>query len=99
MFVMLLQDLASPVVQTLLALLYLVLAASVTADVLLTKSDVRSAIGWIAAAWLSPILGGLLYFLFGINRVTRRALKLTRRRGRTETHPPSGEPPAHSMPA
>ena len=97
MFVMLLQDLASPVVQTLLALLYLVLAASVTADVLLTKSDVRSAIGWIAAAWLSPILGGLLYFLFGINRVTRRALKLTRRRGRTETHPPSGEPPALSQ--
>jgi cardiolipin synthase len=86
--------LASPAVQTLLAMLYLALAASVTADVLLTKSDVRAAIGWIAAAWLSPILGGLLYFLFGINRVTRRALKLTRRRGRTETHPASGEPPA-----
>ena len=71
--------LSSPAVQTLLALLYLALAASVTADVLLTKSDVRGALGWIAAAWLSPILGGLLYFLFGINRVTRRALKLTRR--------------------
>ena len=84
--------LASPAAQTLLALLYFALAASVTADVLLTRSDVRAAIGWIAAAWLSPILGGLLYFLFGINRVTRRALKLTRRRGRTETHPASGEP-------
>src|SRR5581483_10132710 len=55
-----------------------VLAASVTADVLLTRSDVRAALGWIAAAWLAPYLGALAYFLFGINRVTRRALKLGR---------------------
>src|SRR5215469_16960053 len=58
--------------------LYLILALSVTADVLLKKSDVRSALGWIAAAWLSPIFGSLLYYMFGINRVTRRALKLRR---------------------
>jgi cardiolipin synthase len=65
----------------------------VTVDVLLTKSDVRAALGWIAAAWLSPILGGALYFLFGINRVTRRALKLTRRR-RAPARPASGHAPA-----
>ena len=51
---------------------------AVTVDVLLKKSDVRGALGWIAAAWFSPILGGLLYYLFGINRVTRRALKMSR---------------------
>lgn len=92
MFAMISAVLASPAAQIALTLLYLALAASVTADVLLTRSDVRAALGWIAAAWLSPIVGGLLYFVFGINRVTRRALKLTRRRGRTETHPASGEP-------
>ena len=59
--------------------LYVALAVLVTVDVLLKKSDVRAALGWIAAAWLSPIFGSLLYYLFGINRVTRRALKLKRR--------------------
>jgi len=49
------------------------LAATVTIDILLKKSDVRSALGWIGAVWLAPIFGSLLYFLFGINRVTRRA--------------------------
>ena len=58
--------------------LYIVLAVTVTVDVLLKKSDVRGALGWIGAAWFSPILGGLLYYLFGINRVTRRALKMGR---------------------
>ena len=48
----------------------------VTADVLLKKSDVRGALGWIGPVWLAPILGSLLYYMFGINRVTRRALKL-----------------------
>ena len=79
--------LAIPAVEYALAAAYLVIAASVTADVLLKKSDVRAALGWIAAAWLSPILGGTLYFLFGINRVTRRALKLRRRRPRAEPRP------------
>jgi cardiolipin synthase A/B len=46
---------------------------AVTAHVLLRKSDVRAALGWIGVAWLSPIVGGPLYFLFGINRVTRAA--------------------------
>ena len=62
----------------LLTAVYVVCAGIVTADVLLKKSDVRSALGWIAVAWLSPFLGALLYYLFGINRVTRRALKFER---------------------
>lgn len=55
---------------------YFACAAFVTIDVLLKKNDVRGALGWIAIAWLSPVLGAVLYYLFGINRVTRRALKL-----------------------
>src|ERR1051326_2811087 len=60
-------------------ILYFAIAAFVTVDVLIKKGDVRAALGWIAAAWLSPLVGGLLYYLFGINRVTRRALRLARR--------------------
>jgi cardiolipin synthase len=50
----------------------------VTIDVLLKKGDLRDALGWIGAAWMSPILGSLLYYMFGINRVTRRSLSLLR---------------------
>ena len=34
----------------------------VTIDVLLKKSDVRCALGWIGAVWLAPIFGSLLYY-------------------------------------
>src|SRR5438552_12520914 len=72
----------SPLVAGLAAVVYVLLAAIVTVDILLKKSDVRAALGWIGTVWLAPIFGSLLYFLFGINRVTRRALKL----GRLEEH-------------
>src|SRR5262245_48371882 len=90
--------LAIPAVEYGLALLYLAIAASVTADVLLKKSDVRGVLGWIVVAWLSFILGGALYFLFGINRVTRRALKLARRKpapGRRPDVAACPPPPGH----
>jgi cardiolipin synthase A/B len=51
---------------------------AVTGHVLLRKSDVRAGLGWIGVAWLSPIVGGPLYFLLAINRVTRRALNFGR---------------------
>ena len=68
----------SPLIGPLWATIYVLLALWVTADVLLKKSDVRGALGWIGAAWLAPVLGSLLYYMFGINRVTRRALRLAR---------------------
>lgn len=69
---------SSPVVETVFVVISLVLALGVTANALLKKNDVRAALGWIGVVWLSPILGALLYFFFGINRVTRRALKMSR---------------------
>ncbi|MBV9548058.1 MAG: phospholipase [Alphaproteobacteria bacterium] len=92
MISLILSALGSPLADTVFLLVWFVIAAGVTTDVLLTKSDVRAALGWIAAAWLSPILGGVLYFLFGINRVTRRALKLTRH-SRRQVWPGTGTAP------
>jgi cardiolipin synthase len=69
---------SSPAMEIAAAIIYLTLALIVTVDVLLKKSDVRSALGWIGAVWLAPIFGSLLYYMFGINRVTRRALKMSR---------------------
>jgi cardiolipin synthase len=84
----------NPVVEGLAVAIYLALALIVTADVLLKKSDVRGALGWIGAVWLAPIFGSLLYYLFGINRVTRRALKMSELRDRQASLPGNAEPDA-----
>lgn len=57
-------------------LIHVPIATAVTWHALLRKSDVRAALGWIAIAWLSAIIGGVLYVTFGINRITRRAARL-----------------------
>lgn len=72
-------------------LLHLGLAVAVTVHVLLHKRDVAAAIGWIGLAWLSPILGPALYWAFGINRVRRRAYRISRRYiARRGSPPPMG---------
>lgn len=63
------------------ALAHIVIAASVTVHVLLYKRNVGTSISWMGIAWLSPFVGGLLYYAFGVNRVKRRALRLRRKRG------------------
>ena len=64
----------------LLAPLGILIALAVTIHVLLNKRDTGAATAWIGLAWLSPILGGILYAMFGINRVRRRARRLVTRR-------------------
>jgi len=55
----------------------IVAVATVSAGhALLTKRDPRAALGWISACVLFPLVGPLLYFAFGINRVRMRAQKL-----------------------
>ena len=51
---------------------------------LLTKRDPRSALGWTATALLLPILGPLLYALFGISRAESRADKIMRQQAALE---------------
>lgn len=56
--------------------LNLVCALGVTLHVLLRKRNVEAATGWIGLAWVAPVIGALLYFMLGINRVRRRAQRL-----------------------
>jgi cardiolipin synthase len=85
---------SSPLVEGLVLALYILLAGLVTIDALLKKSDVPRALGWIGLVWLTPIFGSLLYYLFGINRVTRRALKMGRLARKQATPPGSTQPHA-----
>jgi cardiolipin synthase len=57
----------------LFAALHVGISVAVSVHALLTKRDTVAAIGWIGLAWLSPLVGGVLYWIFGINRVRRRA--------------------------
>lgn len=71
----------------------------------LNKRDSRSALYWVVLSWFSPFIGPLLYLMFGINRVPRRARKMIKHRaparraargaaaGRTS---PTGIPPEMS---
>ena len=68
-----------------------VIAALVTVHVLLRKRATGSAVGWIGLSWFAPITGGLIYFVFGINRVQRRARRL--RRQHRHTSPPDWPAP------
>ena len=43
---------------------------------LLHKRDSRAAALWIGLIWLLPIFGPMLYLVFGVNRIRRRALSL-----------------------
>lgn len=56
--------------------LRLCIMAIVIVHVLLTKRDVGASIGWIGVTVLMPLTGGILYLMFGINRVRRRAKRL-----------------------
>jgi len=53
-----------------------------TAHVVVRKRDVRAAIGWVGLIWLAPVVGAVLYAMFGLNRIQVRAseLHLIRRR-------------------
>ncbi|MBI4248053.1 MAG: PLDc N-terminal domain-containing protein [Elusimicrobia bacterium] len=62
------------------------------AHAILYKRDTRAAAGWVGIIWLAPIAGPVLYILFGINRIRRKASAL-----RSESpQPPIPAPPAQS---
>lgn len=65
---------------TWLGLAYLVASLVASAHVVLRKRDPRAAIGWVGLIWLAPGLGALLYAVFGVNRIRRRAIALRHER-------------------
>ncbi len=59
-----------------IAILLMTLGFIAVGHILLNKNDPRSAWGWIFLCLFFPLLGPLIYFVFGINRVRERARKL-----------------------
>lgn len=57
-------------------LLYIGIAVTAAAHVLLHKRNSRAAFGWLGLILTFPFAGAVLYALFGINRVKRKAQQL-----------------------
>jgi len=57
-------------------LVNMALATAATVHIVLWKRDSRAAIGWVGLVWLAPVVGVLVYFCFGINRIQRKAISL-----------------------
>jgi len=68
---------------------YLLVALAAGVHALLHVRDSRAAFGWVGLIIVFPIIGALLYALFGINRVRRKAQRVLRE---TETEPSMGRP-------
>ena len=60
----------------LLIALHAVLAVLSAGHALLYKRDPRAALGWIAVSLAYPLVGPILYYLFGINRIRSYAHSL-----------------------
>ena len=52
------------------------LAVVLSGHAILHKRDSRAAVAWVGLIWLAPVLGGVLYVLFGVNRIRRRATQM-----------------------
>jgi cardiolipin synthase len=62
--------------QTIVAVLVSLLGIACAVHGLLNKREPRAALGWVGICLLVPLLGAILYVLFGINRVESRARRL-----------------------
>ncbi len=82
--------------------LSLVLSILAAGHAVLYKRDTRAAIAWVGFVWLVPLVGPVLYFLFAVNRVRRRAtlLRSNLERYRAQTSKPecSAEDLRHHLP-
>jgi len=47
---------------------------------LLYKRDPRAALGWVSVCLFFPVLGPVLYYMFGVNRIQTQARKLAHQR-------------------
>jgi cardiolipin synthase len=66
-------------------------AAIASGHAILRKADVRAAIGWVGLIWMVPLVGPALYGLLGVNRISRRASHLRRRRPQSPPRLPAAD--------
>jgi cardiolipin synthase len=68
------------------AALALVMSVLASGHAVLHKRDTRATIAWVGFVWLVPLGGAVLYFIFGVNRIRRRAALLRSSLSRYRAH-------------
>ena len=66
----------APVWHYLVLALTLLLSVFGSVHAILYKRESRAATLWVGFMWFAPLVGALLYFIFGINRIKRHAVLL-----------------------
>jgi len=56
----------------------LLLSVLATGHAVLNKRDSRAAIAWVGFVWFVPLVGAVMYFTFGVNRIRHKAALLRR---------------------
>jgi len=56
--------------------LTVLLAILASGHAILYKRDSRAAVAWVGLIWFAPVVGAVLYAMFGINRIRRHASDL-----------------------
>lgn len=63
------------------------LSIVVSVHAILRKRDPRAASWWVLVSMFIPFIGAMLYFLFGVNRIERKAIRLRRKEQSASGHP------------
>jgi cardiolipin synthase len=63
---------------------------SASCHAILYKRDTRAAIAWVGFIWFVPLVGTLLYYFLGINRLQRKAKSLRRGQSGRKVLPEAG---------
>jgi len=77
--------------------LALLLSIIASGHAVLYKRDSRAAIAWVGFVWLVPLVGAVLYLIFGINRLRRQALLLRSDLERYRAHSGEAECPPEEL--
>jgi cardiolipin synthase A/B len=59
-----------------LALAHALVISLAVGHIVLYKRDVRAAVGWSFMVLVAPFLGAIAYWIFGVNRIHRRAARI-----------------------
>ena len=69
----------------------LLLSVLATGHAVLNKRDMHAVIAWVGFIWLVPLIGVVMYFIFGVNRIRHKAALLRRSFERCRTQPEQSE--------
>lgn len=64
----------------LVALISIIMSIAAATHAAMNKDDVRSAIAWVGVTIMSPIVGSILYFVVGINKIRHDHISVQRSR-------------------